>query len=144
MPTPLSRRAWPLLAAIVAVLGLVGAPGALPRGHGQLAPQQWSADLTPAAWSATVSRRTATVAEPVNAAAPKRGNALRPWLDAQPLLATSHHQRSEHQLLGLGAALCILVLSAAWLAARPGTAERTPHRAGGGPGSRGPPAASSR
>ncbi len=144
MPTPLTRRAWPLLVAIVAVLGLVGAPDALPRGHGHPAPQQWSAHLAPAVWSATVSRRAAAVAEPVNAAAPKRGNTLRPWLDAQPLLATSHHQRSEHQLLGLGAALCVLVLGAAWLAARPGAAGRTPHRGGGGPGSRGPPAASSR
>ncbi|OAA18707.1 hypothetical protein UG55_110110 [Frankia sp. EI5c] len=135
MPAPGFVRAWPLWVALFALLGLAGAaPNATSARHpgGLAAP--WSAPFlsTP---------RPVDLAAPAAAAhrsAPGRVDHLRSWVEANSVL-TGQHPRWEHQLLALGAAVCVLAVSAAWLLAHSGAAGRGIRRAGGGPGSRGPP-----
>lgn len=147
MPARRSVRASLLWAALLAVLGLVGAtPNALSQAA---AGAGWSADIAaiaPAAVTAdgpaapSTSASPGTLSSASTAAPPIPTDLGRAWFDGRPPMV-GQQQRSDHQLLALGAALGVLAVGAAWLVPGRGSAGRTPFEHRGGPGPRAPPRA---
>ncbi|WP_018505715.1 hypothetical protein [Parafrankia discariae] len=148
MPARRSVRASLLWAALLAVLGLVGAtPNALsqaaagvswPTGVAAVAPAAAATDgsASPAALDGPPSPGALTSASTAVAQIPT--DLARARFDGRPPMV-GPQQRSDQQLLSLGTALGVLTVGAAWLSPGRRSAGRARSARRGGPGPRAPP-----